>query len=154
MKGEEPLLDRAGVYTQLQQLLSTESSNNILELLPPDTRAVWQSLGAAAAAEAAKRAKAGDTPEVQQEMALQRMQQLLEAAADGQPVKIERKGGDENTPLMLNGIIPQILAHKPFAEERDFQGEFNPKYISQFCITCPFRAVQYLLFLHCDSCFL
>ncbi|KAL8429864.1 hypothetical protein Efla_004678 [Eimeria flavescens] len=117
---EEPLLDRAGVYTQLQQLLTPGSSNSVLHLLPPDTRAIWQSLGAAAAAAAAKHARAGDTPEVQQEMALQRMQQLLEAAAAGQQVQLEAAA---DGPLLLNRLLPQILAHRPFVEEKDMQEE-------------------------------
>lgn len=123
MKVDEPLLDRAGVYTQLQQLLTPGSSNGVLDLLPPDTRAIWQSLGAAAAAAASKHARAGDTTEVQQEMALQQMQQLLEAAAEGQPVTLEKNEGQENTRLLLNRIMPQVLAHKPFAEEKDYHEE-------------------------------
>lgn len=124
MKGEASLLDRYAVYTQLQQLLTPSSSNSVLQLFPPDTRAVWQALGAAAAATAAKHSRAGDAPEVQQEMALQRLQQLLEAAARGEPVSLETEAKDDEAPqLLLNKVIPQVLAHKPFTDLRSFQGK-------------------------------
>lgn len=132
MKGEEPLLDRAGVYTQLQQLLTPGSSNSVLDQLPPETRAVWQSLGAAAAATAAKHARAGDAAEVQQEMALQKLQQLLETAVAGQEVALEPQEEAENKRLLVNRIVPQVLAHKPFSEERDLQGEEVCRYLVSF----------------------
>ncbi|KAL8274253.1 hypothetical protein Esti_001842 [Eimeria stiedai] len=122
--GEEPLLDRAGVYLQLQQLLTPGSSSSVLELLPPDTRDVWQSLAAAAAAAAAKHARAGDPPQVQREKALQRMQQLLGAAAEGQHVFLDSQGGEAaGGPLLLNRILPQVLASRPLAGEKDFEEE-------------------------------
>ncbi|XP_026190643.1 uncharacterized protein LOC34622763 [Cyclospora cayetanensis] len=122
MNTEEPLLDRAGVFMQLQELLTPGSSSSVLELVPPDTRAVWHFLGNTLAETASNHARAGELSEVQQEKALQRLQQLLEAAATGQTVPIENSS-EGSSPLLLNGIIPQVLAHKPFTELKDFVGE-------------------------------
>ncbi|KAL8447460.1 hypothetical protein Emed_004414 [Eimeria media] len=109
---------------RLQQLLTPGSSSSVLELLPPDTRGVWQSLAAAGAAAAAKHARAGDPPEVQQEKALQRMQQLLGAAAEGQHVFLDSQGGEAaGGPLLLNRILPQVLASRPLPGEKDFEEE-------------------------------
>ncbi|OEH78667.1 DNA polymerase alpha [Cyclospora cayetanensis] len=122
MNTEEPLLDRAGVFMQLQELLTPGSSSSVLELVPPDTRAVWHFLGNTLAETASNHARAGELSEVQQEKALQRLQQLLEAAATGQTVPIENSS-EGSSPLLLNGIIPQVLAHKPFTELKDFVEE-------------------------------
>lgn len=125
MKTEEPLLDRAGVYRELQRLLAQDSSSSVLGLLPAETRDVWAALGAAGAAAAAKHARAGETAEVQEEMSLQRLQQLLEEAASGVPVILGAAG--ERVPpnsagFLLNKIIPQILAAKPPLQQKDFMG--------------------------------
>ncbi|CDJ35986.1 uncharacterized protein EMH_0004050 [Eimeria mitis] len=126
MKTEEPLLDRAGVYRELQRLLDADSSSSVLEFLPEESRGIWAALGAAAAATSAKQARAGETVEAQEEMSLQRLQQLLEEAAAGVPVYLGAAGekDPQTSPrFLLNKIIPQILASRPLLQQKDFVEE-------------------------------
>lgn len=142
-------VDRSGLYTQLHHLLQP-GQGSVIDLLPADSRPIWEALAAVANYTAAQQQRSGAPTEAQQERALQQLEQLLEAAENGQKVYLTADGCPSVTNsgnLLLNRILPQILAHRSTAEDRDYQGKFL--FTPLLALLIPWNVVQ--LESHCKK---